>query len=122
MKLAIVVTIMAMSLAVTAFALQSAATPSECVPRLKNCDKPVKWIADKDDCSCFACEYGKSTQHTGCTKDKQTKAEMMRLQGEPGEDVVAQSPLVTLKGTLKAEGDKYTFVSDKGGKSPCVRR
>ena len=29
----------------------------------------------------------------------------------------AQAPLMTLKGTVKAEGDKYTFVNDKGGKS-----
>jgi hypothetical protein len=29
----------------------------------------------------------------------------------------AQAPLMTLKGTIKAEGDKYTFVNDKDGKS-----
>ena len=29
----------------------------------------------------------------------------------------AKAPLMTLKGTIKAEGDKYTFVSDKDGKS-----
>jgi uncharacterized protein YxeA len=29
----------------------------------------------------------------------------------------AKAPLLTLKGTVKAEGDKYTFVSDKDGKS-----
>jgi hypothetical protein len=29
----------------------------------------------------------------------------------------AKAPLMTLKGTVKAEGDKYTFVSDKDGKS-----
>ena len=29
----------------------------------------------------------------------------------------AQAPLMTLKGTVKADGDKVTFVNDKDGKS-----
>jgi hypothetical protein len=29
----------------------------------------------------------------------------------------AKAPLMTLKGTVKAEGDKYAFVNDKDGKS-----
>src|SRR5580698_7755008 len=29
----------------------------------------------------------------------------------------ATAPLMTLKGTVKADGDKYTFVNDKDGKS-----
>jgi len=29
----------------------------------------------------------------------------------------AQAPLMTLRGTVKAEGDKYMFVNDKDGKS-----
>ncbi|HVI09847.1 MAG TPA: hypothetical protein VND65_16290 [Candidatus Binatia bacterium] len=29
----------------------------------------------------------------------------------------AKAPLMTLKGTVKMDGDKYTFVSDKDGKS-----
>jgi hypothetical protein len=29
----------------------------------------------------------------------------------------AKAPLMTLKGTIKAEGDNYTFVNDKDGKS-----
>jgi len=28
-----------------------------------------------------------------------------------------KAPLMTLKGTVKADGDKYTFVSDKDGKT-----
>jgi hypothetical protein len=32
-------------------------------------------------------------------------------------DSAAKAPLMTLKGTVKAEGDKYTFVNDKDGKS-----
>jgi hypothetical protein len=29
----------------------------------------------------------------------------------------AKAPLMTLKGTIKADGDKYAFVNDKDGKS-----
>jgi hypothetical protein len=32
-------------------------------------------------------------------------------------DQGAKPPLMTLKGTVKADGDKYTFVNDKDGKS-----
>lgn len=31
-------------------------------------------------------------------------------------DQGAKAPLMTLKGTVKADGDKYTFVNDKDGK------
>jgi len=35
-----------------------------------------------------------------------------------GNDKMApKAPLMTLKGTVKADGDKYTFVNDKDGKS-----
>lgn len=33
----------------------------------------------------------------------------------------AKAPLMTLKGTVKADGDKYTFVDDKDGKSWDVK-
>jgi hypothetical protein len=32
-------------------------------------------------------------------------------------DQAAKAPLMTLKGTVKADGDKVTFVNDKDGKS-----
>jgi len=32
-------------------------------------------------------------------------------------DSGAKAPLMTLKGTVKTDGDKYTFVNDKDGKS-----
>jgi len=35
----------------------------------------------------------------------------------PQADTGAKAPLMTLKGTIKADGDKYTFVNDKDGKS-----
>jgi hypothetical protein len=33
----------------------------------------------------------------------------------------ASAPLMTLKGTVKADGDNYTFVNDKDGKSWTVK-
>jgi hypothetical protein len=38
---------------------------------------------------------------------------MSQTQADSG----AKAPLMTLKGTVKADGDKYTFVNDKDGKS-----
>jgi hypothetical protein len=35
----------------------------------------------------------------------------------PSDQASAKAPLMTLKGTIKADGDKYTFVNDKDGKS-----
>jgi hypothetical protein len=34
-----------------------------------------------------------------------------------GDQMSAKAPLMTLKGTVKTDGDKVTFVSDKDGKS-----
>ena len=39
---------------------------------------------------------------------------MAQTQADQG---AAKAPLMTLKGTVKADGDKYTFVNDKDGKS-----
>jgi hypothetical protein len=35
----------------------------------------------------------------------------------PTDQTAAKAPLMTLKGTVKADGDKLTFVNDKDGKS-----
>jgi hypothetical protein len=35
----------------------------------------------------------------------------------PSDQTAAKAPLMTLKGTVKSEGDKVTFVSDKDGKT-----
>lgn len=34
-----------------------------------------------------------------------------------GDQMAPKAPLMTLNGTIKADGDKYTFVNDKDGKS-----
>jgi len=39
---------------------------------------------------------------------------MAQTQADQG---AAKAPLMTLKGTVKADGDKFTFVNDKDGKS-----
>jgi hypothetical protein len=45
---------------------------------------------------------------------QQDNNSMSQTQADQG---AAQAPLMTLKGTVKAEGDKYMFVNDKDGKS-----
>jgi outer membrane protein OmpA-like peptidoglycan-associated protein len=79
MKSAILAISLVLGLPIAAHAFQATEKPVECSPVLKACEKPVKWLADKKECSCFACEYGKPTQHTGCTTDKETKAELLKL-------------------------------------------
>jgi hypothetical protein len=32
------------------------------------CKQPVCWTGDNDDQTCYACEYGKPSQHVVCTK------------------------------------------------------
>jgi len=58
----------------------------------------------------FAISLTAFAQYSGTSQDNnatQTQADQMS----------AKAPLMTLKGTVKADGDKYTFVSDKDGKS-----
>ena len=45
---------------------------------------------------------------------QQDNNNMSQTQADQG---AAKAPLMTLKGTVKADGDKYTFVNDKDGKS-----
>lgn len=49
----------------------------------------------------------------GITAFAQPIGNMSPTQADSG----AKAPLMTLKGTVKAEGDKYSFVNDKDGKS-----
>jgi hypothetical protein len=45
---------------------------------------------------------------------QQDNNKMSQTQADQG---AVQAPLMTLKGTVKMEGDKYVFVNDKDGKS-----
>jgi hypothetical protein len=51
---------------------------------------------------------------TGLTAFAQQDSSMSQTQADQAS---AKAPLMTLKGTVKADGDKYTFVNDKDGKS-----
>jgi hypothetical protein len=58
----------------------------------------------------FAISLTAFAQYSNTSQDNkmtQTQADQMS----------AKAPLMTLKGTVKADGDKYTFVNDKDGKS-----
>jgi len=57
----------------------------------------------------FAMSLTAFAQQAGTTQDNN----MSQTQADSG----AKAPLMTLKGTVKADGDKYTFVNDKDGKS-----
>jgi hypothetical protein len=50
----------------------------------------------------------------GMTAFAQPIAAMSPTQGD---QMAPKAPLMTLKGTIKADGDKYSFVNDKDGKS-----
>jgi hypothetical protein len=54
------------------------------------------------------------TLATSLTAFAQQGGNMSQSQADQG---AAKAPLMTLKGTVKTEGDKTTFVSDKDGKS-----
>ncbi len=63
----------------------SAAPPapqSECNGAAKDCKWPVKFIGEKNGCSCFACEYGKPTQRVICTKSDEDKRTLRKLELE----------------------------------------
>jgi hypothetical protein len=51
---------------------------------------------------------------TGLSAFAQQSGNMGQTQADQG---AAQAPLMTLKGTIKTEGDKTVFVNDKDGKS-----
>lgn len=64
----------------------SAAPPappqSECNGVAKDCKWRVRFIGEKNGCSCFACEYGKPTQRVICTKSAEDKRTLRKLEQE----------------------------------------
>jgi hypothetical protein len=78
------------------------------------CDKPVKWLTDKDDCSCFACEYGKAgRQHTVCTSNMDSKVALRRL-SLSNHNELASGPVKTFSGTVVSEDGVVALVDDDG--------
>jgi hypothetical protein len=99
----------------TTLSSQSSTTGSkeqQCIPPLGACNKPVKWVADKDNCSCFACEYGKATQHVGCTNNNETKAFLHNVGESGGQFAYGEK----FSGTVAWTSDAATL-TDKDGKS-----
>jgi hypothetical protein len=67
--------------------------PYDCSKPPASCEKPVKWLTDKENCSCFACEYGKpGRQHTVCTSNNDSKFALMRLSHGDGEELAGSAP------------------------------
>jgi|SRR5271167_3420999 len=49
-----------------------------CADSIANCSDPVKYLGTDDGCACFACEYGKATQHNICTNVKDDKNALLK--------------------------------------------
>ena len=55
-------------------------TPQDaCADAIDKCKQPVKYLGSNDDCSCFACEYGKPTQQNICTKNESDKKHLLKM-------------------------------------------
>jgi len=55
-----------------------AAQTDPCADSIDKCYDPVKYLGANGDCACFACEYGKSTQHNVCTRNPHDKDTLLR--------------------------------------------
>ena len=51
---------------------------SSCADSIANCKDPVKYLGTDAGCACFACEYGKATQHNICTNVKDDKNALLK--------------------------------------------
>jgi len=62
------------------FALAGAAPlqADACADSIDQCHDPVKYLGANGNCACFACEYGKSTQHNVCTQKETDKDILLR--------------------------------------------
>ncbi len=49
-----------------------------CADPIDKCNDPVKYLGTNTDCACFACEYGRSTQHNVCTRKQSDKDALLR--------------------------------------------
>ena len=51
---------------------------SSCADSIADCKDPVKYLGTAGGCACFACEYGKATQHNVCTNVKADKDALLK--------------------------------------------
>lgn len=49
-----------------------------CADPIDQCHDPVKYLGANGNCACFACEYGRSTQHNICTQKQTDKDTLLR--------------------------------------------
>jgi hypothetical protein len=54
---------------------------------------------------------------TAFAQQEQNTSQDGKMTQTQADQTSVKAPLMTLKGTVKADGDKYTFVNDKDGKS-----
>ena len=65
---------------VKGFTASELASPPQdaCADPIDKCNNPVKYLGSNGDCACFACEYGKTTQHNICTKNEADKRTLLQ--------------------------------------------
>jgi len=51
---------------------------SSCADSIADCKDPVKYLGTDAGCACFACEYGKASQHNVCTNVKADKDALLK--------------------------------------------
>jgi hypothetical protein len=57
------------------------AAQDACSDPIDKCSDPVKYLGSNGDCACFACEYGRPTQHNVCTKNESDKKKLSQRAG-----------------------------------------
>ncbi len=65
----------------------------------------------------FAMSFAAVAQQEQSTPQDPNTSQDRNVTRTQADQTDAKAPLMTLKGTVKADGDKYTFVNDKDGKS-----
>ena len=57
------------------------AAQDTCSDSIDNCNDPVQYLGSNGECACFACEYGRATQHNICTKNESDKKKLLKRAG-----------------------------------------
>lgn len=65
----------------------------------------------------FAMSFAAFAQQEQNTPQDPNASQDTNLTQSQADQTDAKAPLMTLKGTVKADGDQFTFVNDKDGKS-----
>ncbi|MBV9926306.1 MAG: hypothetical protein JOZ96_14905 [Acidobacteria bacterium] len=51
----------------------------DCSGKSEDCHAPVKYLGERGDCACFACEYRTKKQHILCTRNDAEKTKLFQI-------------------------------------------